>query len=121
MHFVSSQGTPLLPKFFSESVLYLRFSPQPTQAKLYYIGSTEKCTTARERTRFRKHKQAVEERLVSAELALRYWAVVPISEQVTRRVAQGRGAGSQTYPATSPELSFHCSMVLPETKHPEAT
>ena len=67
-------GCPSFSQFFSESVLYLRFSPQPKQAKLYYIGSAAKCTTACEHTRFRKYKQVVEEKLVSAELALRYWA-----------------------------------------------
>ena len=67
-------GYPSFSQFFSESVLYLRFSPQPKQAKLYYIGSAAKCTTACEHTRFRKYKQVVEEKLVSAELALRYWA-----------------------------------------------
>ena len=57
------------------------------------------CTMAREHTRFSKHKQVVEEKLVSAEVTLRYWAekgtfwqwhAVPIFEQVTPALLRGR-------------------------------
>ena len=65
---------PTFAQFCAEPVLYLRFSPVKKFAKLFYVGSTEKSTTAREHTRYRKYKQVLDEKLVSAELVLRYWA-----------------------------------------------
>ena len=56
------------------------FSPATKFAKLFYVGSTEKSAMALEHThththtRFRKYKQVLEDKLVSAELSLRYWA-----------------------------------------------
>ena len=46
-------GYPTFAPFGAESVLYLRFSPSKKCAKLFYVGSTETSTMAREHTRFR--------------------------------------------------------------------
>ena len=68
-------------------------------AKLFYVGSTEKSAMAREHTRFRKYKQVLEDKLVSAELSLRYWAQqekfwawvsILVSERVTPELLRGR-------------------------------
>ena len=59
-------------------------SPIKKCAKLFYVGSTEKSTMAREHARFRKYKQVIDDKLVSAELALKYWAAVP-DQQILRR------------------------------------
>ena len=54
---------------------------------------------AGEHTCFRKHKQVLEDKLVSAELSLRYWAQqenfcawvsIPVSERVTPELLRGR-------------------------------
>ena len=67
--------------------------------KLYYVGSTEGCTSSRESSRYRKFNQVVRDKLVSAELCLRYWArdltfwqwvAVPISSAVPSNIIRGR-------------------------------
>ena len=54
---------------------------------------------AREHTRFRKYKQILDDKLVSAELALRYWAhkqnfwdwvAIPVSDSVAPELLRGR-------------------------------
>ena len=53
-------GYPTFAQFCAESVLYLRFSPIKKCAKLFYVGSTEKSTMAREH----KYKQVLDDKLV---------------------------------------------------------
>ena len=77
-------GYPTYAKLCTESILYLRFSPVKMAC-----GDT----------RFRKYKQVLEDKLVSAELSLRYWAQqenfrawvsIPVSERVTPELLRGR-------------------------------
>ena len=79
--------------------MYLKFSPVKKFAKLFYVGSTEKNAMAREHTRYRKYKQVMEDKLVSAELSLRYraqkenfwdWVSIPVSETVAPELLRGR-------------------------------
>ena len=94
-------GFPTFAQFCRQSVLYLRFSPVKRFAKLYYVGSTEGCTSIREASRYRKYKQVQQDKLVSAELCLRYrywdrdstfwkWVAVPISDAVYPNILRGR-------------------------------
>ena len=92
-------GFPTFAQFCRESVLYLGFCPGECYAKLYYVGSTEGCTSSRESSRYRKFNQVVRDKLVSAELCLRYWArdltfwqwvAVPISSAVPSNIIRGR-------------------------------
>ena len=53
-------GYPTFAQFCAESVLYLRFSPIKKCTKLFYVGSTEKSTMAREH----KYKQVLDDKLV---------------------------------------------------------
>ena len=85
--------------FSAHSVLYLRFSPLKKQAKLFYIGSTENSVCQREHTRHRKFKQVRAEKLVSAELSLRFWdkydsfwdwVAIPVSSAVPKNILRGR-------------------------------
>ena len=92
-------GYPSFQQFNAESVLYLRFSPIKRHAKLFYVGSTEKSVMIREHSRFRKYKQVLEEKLVSAELSIRFWAhhqnfwnwcIIPVTEAVPHDLLRGR-------------------------------
>ncbi|CAE7316261.1 unnamed protein product, partial [Symbiodinium microadriaticum] len=92
-------GCPSFQQFSAESVLYLRFSPIKKHAKLFYVGSTEKSVMIREHSRFRKYKQVLEEKLVSAELSIRFWAhhrtfwnwcIVPVTDVVPHDLLRGR-------------------------------
>ena len=92
-------GFPTFAQFCRQSVLYLRFSPVKRYAKLFYVGSTEGCTSIREASRYRKYKQVQQDKLVSAELCLRYWdrdstfwewVAVPISAAVPPNILRGR-------------------------------
>ena len=67
-------GYPSFQQFCAESVLYIRFSPVKKHAKLFYVGSTEKSVMVREHSRYRKYKQVLEDKLMSAELSIRFWA-----------------------------------------------
>ena len=106
-------GFPTFAQFCHESVLYLRFSPIKRFAKLYYVGSAEGCTSLREASRYRKFKQVQQDKLVSAELCLRYWArdstfwqwvAVPISSAVPPSIMRDREqAMTQTL---QPPLNF---------------
>ncbi|CAE7665130.1 unnamed protein product [Symbiodinium necroappetens] len=92
-------GYPSFQQFSAESVLYLRFSPIKKHAKLFYVGSTEKSVMIREHSRFRKYKQVLEEKLVSAELSIRFWAhhrtfwnwcIIPVTDVVPHDLLRGR-------------------------------
>ena len=92
-------GYPSFQQFCAESVLYIRFSPVKKHAKLFYVGSTEKSVMVREHSRYRKYKQVLEDKLVSAELSIRFWAhhrnfwdwcVIPVSDTVASDVLRGR-------------------------------
>ena len=59
--------------FQTPSRVYIRISACKETAKLFYVGSTEQAVHLREATRFRKFKQVQQDKLVSAELCIRYW------------------------------------------------
>ncbi|OLP78836.1 hypothetical protein AK812_SmicGene40935 [Symbiodinium microadriaticum] len=92
-------GYPSFQQFSAESVLYLRFSPVKKHAKLFYVGSTEKSVMIREHCRYRKYKLVLEEKLVSAELSIRFWAhhrnfwnwcIIPVTDVVSHDLLRGR-------------------------------
>ena len=92
-------GYPSFQQFNADSVLYLRFSPIKKHAKLFCVGSTEKSVMIREHSRFRKYKQVLEDKLVSAELSIRFWAhhqnfwnwcIIPVTETVRHDLLRGR-------------------------------
>ena len=71
---VHSQGMTF-ENFFRPSRVYVRFSSRKEIANYVYIGSTSQTICQRERTRFRKFQQVQQDKLVSAELAVRFWAL----------------------------------------------
>ena len=92
-------GYPSFQQFNADSVLYLRFSPIKKHAKLFYVGSTEKSVMIREHSRFRKYKQMLEDKLVSAALSIRFWAhhqnfwnwcIIPVTDTVPHDLLRGR-------------------------------
>ena len=59
--------------FFKSHTVYLRFTHISNMQPKFYVGSAMHHTLDREYSRFRKFSQLTNERLVLAELALRYW------------------------------------------------
>ena len=59
--------------FFQSQGVYLRFTHIVNMQPKFYIGSAMHHTLDREYSRSRKYLQLTNERLVQAELALRYW------------------------------------------------
>ena len=59
--------------FFQSQSVYIRFTHIVNMQPKFYIGSAMHHTLGREYSRSRKHLQLTNERLVQAELALRYW------------------------------------------------
>ena len=60
-------------QFFQSQSVYLRFTHIVNMQPKFYIGSPMHHTLDREYSRSRKYLQLTNERLVQAELALRYW------------------------------------------------
>ena len=58
----------------------------------------------REHSRYRKYKQVLEEKLVSAELSIRFWA-------------HHRNFWNWCIIAAPTQFSFHCTVVLPAPRH----
>ena len=59
--------------FFQPQSVYIRFTHIGNMQPKFYIGSAMHHTLDREYSRSRKYLQLTNERLVQAELALRYW------------------------------------------------
>ena len=59
--------------FFQSHSVYLRFTHITNMQQKFYIGSAMHHTLDREYSRSRKYLQLTNERLVQAELAVRYW------------------------------------------------
>ena len=59
--------------FFQSQSVYIRFTHIVNMQPKFYIGSAMHHTLDREYSRSRKYLQLTNERLVQAELALRYW------------------------------------------------
>ena len=59
--------------FFQPDAVYIRFTHVPNLQPKFYIGSASHGVLHREHSRFRKYLQLKNDRLVQAELALRYW------------------------------------------------
>ncbi|CAE7275386.1 mettl21a [Symbiodinium sp. CCMP2456] len=126
-------GYPSFQQFCAESVLYIRFSPVKKHAKLFYVGSTEKSVMVREHTRYRKYKQVLEDKLVSAELSIRFWAhhrnfwdwcVIPVSQTVATDVLRGREQALIQALQPPPNFPFIARWFCPRRgviKPPDAT
>ena len=105
-------------QFFQPQSVYIRFTHIQNMQPKFYLGSAMHHTLDREYSRSRKYFQLTNERLVQAELALRYrhehdnlyiWAPIPI---YTDRVDYSKPRSSP-YPrmATSIELSLHLPIL----------
>ena len=63
----------LSQSFHSSQAVYIRFSHITNFQPKFYIGSTSSTVLDREHTRFRKFLQVQQQKLVLAEVALRFW------------------------------------------------
>ena len=111
--------------FFQSHSVYIRFTHISNLQPKFYIGSAIHHTLDREYSRARKFSQLTNERLVHAELALRYWreqdnlfAWTPIPI-FTERPDYRSLEMSVSYPgvATTTQLPFHLSN-LPSQERP---
>ena len=59
--------------FFQPQSVYIRFTHIANLQPKFYVGSVMHSTLDREYSRSRKYLQLINERLVQAEVALRYW------------------------------------------------
>ena len=59
--------------FFNPAAVYIRFTHVSNFQVKFYIGSATHSVLDREHSRFRKYLQLTHERLVQAELSLRFW------------------------------------------------
>ena len=101
--------------------------------RLFYVGSTEKSVMVREHTRYRKYKQVLEDKLVSAELSIRFWAhhrnfwdwcVIPVSQTVATDVLRGREQALIQALQPPPNFPFIARWFCPRRgviKPPDAT
>ena len=58
--------------FLTPSRVYIRFTTKKDMTTYVYAGSTSQTVCKREHTRFRKFQPVQQDKLLSAELAVRY-------------------------------------------------
>ena len=111
--------------FFQSQSVYIRFTHIVNMQPKFYIGPTMHHTLDREYSRSRKYLQLTYERLVQAELALRYWrehdnlyiwAPIPI---YTER-ADYRSLEMAIIQEWQPR-SLHLPILSPQERHPQET
>ena len=114
--------------FFQPQSVYIRFTHIVNMQPKFYVGSAMHHTLDREYSRSRKYLQLTNERLVQAELALRYWqdhdnlyiwAPIPIytdrTDYRSLEMAPHSGVATQT------QLSLHMSILPPKEGYPQKT
>ena len=114
--------------FFQPQSVYIRFTHIGNMQPKFYIGSAMHHTLDREYSRSRKYLQLTNERLVQAELALRYWqdhdnlyiwAPIPIYTDRT----DYRSLEMALIQEWQPRLNFplHLSIFPSKKGHPQET
>ena len=109
-------------QFFQPQCVYIRFTHINNMQPKFYLGSAMHHTPDREYSRSRKYFQLTNERLVQAELALRYWhdhdnlyiwAPIPIYTDRVDYLSKPRSSPHSRM-ATSTQLSIHLSILPPK-------
>ena len=113
--------------FFQPQSVYIRFTHIGNMQPKFYVGSAMHHTLDREYSRSRKYLQLTNERLVQAELALRYWrdhdnlyiwAPIPI---YTDRTDYRSLIGPHSRMATQTQLCLRLSILPPKEGYPQKT
>ena len=109
--------------FFQPDAVYIRFTHVPNLQPKFYIGSASHGVLHREHSRFRKFLQLKNDRLVQAELALRFWkrprqsfCLVPTPAVHGTKRLPCDGVSSYSRMATEAELSFHLPILSPSKR-----
>ena len=108
-------------QFFQPQSVYIRFTHIKSMQPKFYVGSAMHHVMDREYSRSRKYLQLTNERLVQAELALRYWQehgqlvyLGTYSNLYRQKRLPQPGNGTDSRMATSPQLSFHLPILPPK-------